>query len=657
MKITIKNYKLIKEVKLELEKNKLNILIGKNGSGKSTILESLIGSQNNYQINDQKTKFIFEIKIPSAKFNKVNKELELNLNYQENCFIYLENDGRQNKTIKSNFLAKVKEKLLDEIKSTNEEIDNYLKILVSEYSENNIKISPFIIKWNDNEKITFIKKTMNLCYTIEDLLGKNHITWDIHYANELKMQNNNNKYWPTVEPKKIEFNNFILNSLSLSEKNISNLNQKIEEECELKNIEIKNKLTELINDATEKLNNKIDSIRELIIYIHKDIKFPKNFINLNNKIDFSNMFPSQENTIFKIMDKFCKENNLYNENESIFNGGIFINKNNNINPERMDFIILEFNKYLKKLEINFDKNFQYLILKKRQDSNGYSLLIKELNGFESDFNATSEGRKWYFLYLFIESTISQGDVLILDEPATNLHPSAQKIFLENLEKLTKKGIYVLYSTHNPELISENIDYYNQVEIINNEISIKKIHKLNELKEIIGIAKSRQLIFEENKTLILVEGENDKLIINHIAKLLNFNFKKNEIFSCDGCYNFPYVEKYLNHVNKKYKTILDLDCFDGDIRYKNKAINETRWKNFIKKTKEPKRKDKYYYVGKKDKNQSIEDFFDIEFQKKFFKQQENNIYKIDPTRIKQINEKDLNNDTKEKLRKLLNWIIE
>ena len=80
--------------------------------------------------------------------------------------------------------------------------------------------------------------------------------------------------------------------------------------------------------------------------------------------------------------------------------------------------------------------------------------LAENNGQIVSLDQTSAGRRWYFTYYFVKCTLSEGDTFIIDEPASMLHPSAQKEILKDLLCLSQKGIRVIYSTHSPYLIPQ-----------------------------------------------------------------------------------------------------------------------------------------------------------------------------------------------------------
>lgn len=91
-----------------------------------------------------------------------------------------------------------------------------------------------------------------------------------------------------------------------------------------------------------------------------------------------------------------------------------------------------------------------------------SFLLHEKTGEAISLNETSSGRRWYFSYYFMKSILEEGDMFIIDEPASMLHPSAQREVLLELEELAKKGVKVVYSTHSPYLIPQKWEGVNFV---------------------------------------------------------------------------------------------------------------------------------------------------------------------------------------------------
>lgn len=117
-----------------------------------------------------------------------------------------------------------------------------------------------------------------------------------------------------------------------------------------------------------------------------------------------------------------------------------------------DTEIKEFGEWLNSNRPTFDEGMFKSITVSLGEKNAPVIKLKENNGQIVSLNETSAGRRWYFTYYFVKCTLSEGDTFIIDEPASMLHPSAQKEILKDLIDLSQKGIRVIYSTHSPYLI-------------------------------------------------------------------------------------------------------------------------------------------------------------------------------------------------------------
>jgi predicted ATPase len=70
----------------------------------------------------------------------------------------------------------------------------------------------------------------------------------------------------------------------------------------------------------------------------------------------------------------------------------------------------------------------------------------------------SLGFKWFFTFLLftqfrVSRTSGEGLIFLFDEPASNLHSTAQQRLVTALEKLTENGSQVVYTTHSHHLIN------------------------------------------------------------------------------------------------------------------------------------------------------------------------------------------------------------
>ena len=122
--------------------------------------------------------------------------------------------------------------------------------------------------------------------------------------------------------------------------------------------------------------------------------------------------------------------------------------------ELSDAEIKEFEEWLNSNRPTFDEGMYKSITVSLGEKNELVIKLEENNGQIVSLNKTSAGRRWYFTYYFVKCTLSEGDTFIIDEPASMLHPSAQKEILIDLLDLSRKGIRVVYSTHSPYLIPQ-----------------------------------------------------------------------------------------------------------------------------------------------------------------------------------------------------------
>lgn len=137
------------------------------------------------------------------------------------------------------------------------------------------------------------------------------------------------------------------------------------------------------------------------------------------------------------------------------------------------------NSLMKKVSDNFNKLY-YL------ETTPYSFNIDlESNGiffsiFRGDqtlsLDFQSSGFKWFFnLYfgLLNSNELNTGDIIIMDEPATNLHPKGQKELRTFLKEFAiKNDITIVIATHSPFLI--DLDYLDELRIITNNNNISSI---------------------------------------------------------------------------------------------------------------------------------------------------------------------------------------
>ena len=140
--------------------------------------------------------------------------------------------------------------------------------------------------------------------------------------------------------------------------------------------------------------------------------------------------------------------------------------------------------------------------------NDVMVLDKQSVGFRYFFNL--------FIYLY-SCSLKPGDIIVMDEPATNLHISAQKelrVFLKEIARCW--DITIVLATHSPFLI--DLNHLDELRIIENKDNIVRIHNtftavnygdpdsLLPIKEALTV--ENHILVNPKKTVVFVEGITD-----------------------------------------------------------------------------------------------------------------------------------------------------
>lgn len=172
--------------------------------------------------------------------------------------------------------------------------------------------------------------------------------------------------------------------------------------------------------------------------------------------------------------------------------------------------------------------------------------------------------------------IEQPYIFLFEEPELFLHPNAQRILFEALEKLTEAKSQVFVTTHSPMFFSpQSTGTFIKVikEHIENEKPFAKFLTINLLREI-EAKDAFQIICYENNTaaffadkVVLVEGDSDLIYIKEVSKILNtdWDFDGNNIpiISINGKSNVKRFVDFYNFFNIKCFCVVDSDALiDG-----------------------------------------------------------------------------------------------
>lgn len=671
-RININNFKSIKEtISIELENNQVTTFIGKNGTGKSNILEALKQCLSKYNYYDRNNKeeidadFVLEL----TKEEKVTYFPYLNFTKEEERILVKVN-GVNEKDIKiqAPVIKNNIDKLLNELNIIIEEykklVDKYMTSLkkiqkedFSIYYENNNKDNRDFLNTNN---IEWMKRDLYINYNkMKDYYKKlydddhdfniNHISY---YGDTLHLQ----KY--KVKPNEdYNITPIIAKAFGIKKEDFEKANNKIKEEIEkinskldyeyngliacLKSFQEKSDLISKILDSDERknysLNAKVDIVfNSFLVQIKNDVKrecylidnentmlFQKDIYNRNN---LTNSFYNT-NPILNAIENFLKDLNVYQNDESIF-------ELNKIKDERKKIIQDKINNsFFNEIQFNFDKDeVQRYIIK---INSKIELFVIEKNGQMINFNETSLGRRWYLTYKFIKHILKPGDVLLIDEPAAFLHPEAQKEFRDDLNELSKKDIYVFITTHSPYMISSDWNNLYNVSMTSNGTVINKLYNNENIsKELIselGITKVNDLLFNLSKTFLFVEGERDKECLNKFSDILGYDLQDYEIFNCHGSTIIGVIYLAIEN-NIKFKAILDED---NKNKSENFFLNHSGYKEHLDKIQN---NNCCIFTGEKNGYNELEGFFSINDQNKCFSySNKSGKSKVDIEKLREIND--------------------
>ena len=149
-------------------------------------------------------------------------------------------------------------------------------------------------------------------------------------------------------------------------------------------------------------------------------------------------------------------------------------------------------------------------------------------------NYQSTGFRWFFdLYfnLLASSSLNPGDIIIMDEPATNLHVKGQIELRKFLKTFAMKNdISIVIATHSPFLI--DLDYLDELRIVSNKNSISTIDNgfttinLDDPDSLLPIKESltveNHVLVDPYQNVVFVEGITDYNYLVAMKTILGIN---------------------------------------------------------------------------------------------------------------------------------------
>ena len=513
IKIEIQNYKSIKEpVEINLYDGLPTVLIGKNGSGKTNVLEALSAiaeANGNYFGQHRELPMSYKVHIRLEKEDaerlfpgkSIDEEYEFAACSGEDCKI---------NRIESKYLVPLLRSEIDKISELasqlKDELDTYKKqlheIAYSEHNEQPLRgyqITDFHDSTTNYDSLKFQaefvleqakKMTESLLrnFCIEDCSFKFGYIPDYYQLDNLERLRFKLRF---VKPDLAPFEEkFITVNEAAIKREITKINNATRASCE--------KITALLHELDERAKRLKAAMSDDQIIPDNSGVFYKFICELRKCVSAKCTFLRNESSevIFK---KDEREREYFPGDKSRIILQTYLNRvctgsdKNEIQKqisENKDFplpksTLNEFEEYLNTTMPEFENGMYDSISVEQSDGKLPSILLHEKSGEVVDLNSTSAGRRWYFTYYFMKNTLENGDLFIIDEPAAMLHPVAQKEVLKELLQLESQGIKVIYSTHSPYLIPSDWKSVHFVAMTGGGTAVTQENNYKLLKEVIG----------------------------------------------------------------------------------------------------------------------------------------------------------------------------
>ena len=510
-KIEIKNYKSIKEpVEINYYNGLPTVLIGKNGSGKTNILEALSAiteANGNYLGPRRELPMSYKVHIRLEKEDA--ERLFPGKSIDEKCeFAACSGEDCKINRIESECLIPLLRMEIDEIfelaGELKDALDTYTKQLNKiAYGENEHPLQGLqIINFkNSTTNYDFLKSRVELVikeaekfansvkqnFAAEESFMKFGYV-DYYGLNDLKYLSFKLRY---VKPDLAPFEEkFITVNEAAIKREITKINNATKASCE--------KITVLLHELDERAKRLKAALTDDQIIPDNSSIFYKFIREVRNCVGTKCAFLRNESSevIFKTDDP---EREYFRSDRSRVILQTYLNRvytgpdKDEIQKqisENKDFSLSEaalneFEKYLNEHIPEFENGMYDRISVEQSDGKIPAILLHEKSGEIVDLNSTSAGRRWYFTYYFMKNTLENGDLFFIDEPAAMLHPLAQKEVLKELLQLESRGIKVIYSTHSPYLIPNDWKSVHFVAMTDSGTTVTQENKYDALKQVTG----------------------------------------------------------------------------------------------------------------------------------------------------------------------------
>ncbi len=473
-KIRINKYKSIKEpVEINFIDSLPTVLIGKNGSGKTNILEALsvIAEANgNYFGIDRNIAFDYEVHMRLTDEDIANLFPGKTIDINRCSFVAYPGERMKINRIESEYLVPLLNAEITEIQNTAKElqkaVNTYQKQLGLRSGDSDNDLS---LRFHHITNCTRLSLTVHTLVEYAEKTAKsllNNFTGDQTVMNFTPLYD----YFPLKDDFSFELEYVKPELAPFEAKYVKIDEESIKDEIVKKNRETKkicNKITSLLKEIDNRTSRLIRALNDDNSNSDTPLNGFYRFIyEIRKCIGARCYFLKSENSNVIFKDEQAERQYYRNDDSSVilqtYLNKVYDGADKNELRQKLtydkefslpDQAVTDFIAYLNKKLPEFE-NGMYKNISVQKAGKSVEIFLRENSGEVVSLNSTSSGRRWYFTYYFTKNALEKGDFLIVDEPASSLHPLAQKEVLQELLELEKQGIKVIYSTHSPYLIPD-----------------------------------------------------------------------------------------------------------------------------------------------------------------------------------------------------------
>ncbi|BCR36669.1 AAA family ATPase [Mariniplasma anaerobium] len=463
-------------------------LIGENNSGKSNFLDALKAFQSKkfvandipFNIYDPKIKptidFILHDKLSRTKFIA---ELV------DNKIFYSKTIGT--KTISCEPNKKLKAQTI-----------KFLEYLVSPVLKAATQNSSSAISYVNAIKVIVDKILKNVFITETEKNNLNAYIKNAHIVTYLNLEYENVKLEGFISD--IEDNFVQLSQISIDKKTT-------DEALEQFGVKLLPNIISYVDSNHITTNNTVSTV------VNGVIQTPLFFIKLFELLE-DEQYTELQNAYKKFHEFGKKRKNILTNYEKKINKSV--TKLSNLFNEIYSFETED--KYHFRLAIESD-NLYFMISENEEDI----LLDSQSTGFRWFFD--------FFFNIFSDNKIEKGDIVLLDEPATNLHVAGQIELRKQIKKFgMQNGVTFIMSTHSPFLIDPDyldelrvVSKINQNSIVCNKFTVNQENDVDVIMPIkTALTVNRHIILNPDDLLIFVEGITDYNYLVGFKELLGYD---------------------------------------------------------------------------------------------------------------------------------------